>query len=239
MKKQFCKAVLAIGVVGLSTFAIAQPFYVRGDFNGYGTTDQLLDDGVPPDAAAADGIYTVDVAGIGSAGTWKAADASWTVQYPASGTANTHYPAGNVTFYYDTVQSLAYTSPILTRTSYTAVGSFTSEAGGSDWTPGDTNFNLADDGVAPDVSAADGIYSIEVMIDTIGTNYEYKIATEGTWNDFQFGADGFHNNASTIFFDTTVVNELVNFYVDTNINSIAVVPSGVAEVDDWMLLNEI
>ena len=84
---------LALSAVLLSLVAALLPaaaqapvWYVRGDFNGWGLGDPMLDDGTAGDAVAGDGIYGAQVA-IGTAGRYgfKVAYEDWSVSHPGSG----------------------------------------------------------------------------------------------------------------------------------------------------------
>ena len=85
------------------------------------------------------------------------------------------------------------------------VGDFMDEAGGAaDWDPADPSFLMTPEG--------NGYYTFDTVISTPGI-YQFK-ATFGLGWDDQIGSEGFSNNALSVGFETTAIDEAVTLFVD-------------------------
>jgi uncharacterized repeat protein (TIGR01451 family) len=223
MKEKFWLALVAalvILILATPLAAAAPPYYVRGDFNGWGTGDPMTE--TPPGS----GIYTAAVV-IGTAGRyeWKAANEDWSEGWPISGNAWFYTAADNqtVNFYLDQntyddgwwPQVNIVTTDAAPPTSWTAVG---------DWQGWD-NLNPA----TAMVDAGGGIYSLVYDIPMPGT-YEYKAVNTGSWDSV--GSDGISINGSTLFFTTVVPDQPVHFQVNPAAGRLRV------DVQDTVLINE-
>lgn len=84
---------LALGL--LASVASAQPYYVRGDFNGWGPTDEMVDDG--------DGSYSLSIdmsaQPLGETFQFKCATEDWSVNGPPNN-AQLRYVDGDITFHF-------------------------------------------------------------------------------------------------------------------------------------------
>jgi hypothetical protein len=69
----------ALGLLGLAAASAAQPFYVRGEFNGWGLANPMTDLG--------GGHYFAEVTGLTPGGNYqfKAANESWSIEAPTAG----------------------------------------------------------------------------------------------------------------------------------------------------------
>lgn len=197
--------------------SVMAQWYAHGDFNGWDTSDQLLDDGNAPDVTGSDGIYSgyVDTTlGIGIPGyqEYKVADSGWGSQYPPQNARIWIEGADDTyTFYFDTnantdgwvpSQNFVYWSPYddVSDGPFTVVGSFN----GGEWDPANSANHMT--------AGANGIYYLDKIINTAGT-YEYKAAFNDTWT-IQIGVNGWEDNASTMLFTTYEDGEMVRFMLD-------------------------
>jgi glycosidase len=199
-------------VLAVSTHYPASPppsWYVRGDFNGWGTSDPMYDDGTHGDAVAWDGILTAQVA-IATAGRYpfKAASADWSTSYPTSGDSwlETTVDGEVVTITFDTN---TYSDGWLPETNIIGVstepGAWTAVGEWQGW----DNANPA----TAMTALGDGIYELVTTVASIGT-HQYKAVKTGsdTWD--AVGSDGRGVNAGTASFETTVACQNVTFTVD-------------------------
>lgn len=225
------KKILVAVICVLATSVMAQPYYARGDFNGYSTGNQMTE---------SSGVYSVLVGSMTSAtfGQWKAAVSDWSFSKPDTGNSWYNPGAGtSLTFTFipgaagdgwlpDT--NRVYITPAFVAASYTAVGDF------NGWNQADAANHMKDDGTeAGDTSAGDGIYVINKVIAAAGT-YGYKVALNDSWAQ-QIGSDGPSINAGTIPFTTTVASQTVRFFVDINKSVVKVDVIAPSSVDDWMM----
>jgi glycosidase len=196
-------------VTTLSAFALFPPpeWYVRGDFNGWGTADPMYDDGTHGDALAGDGIYTALVT-VATAGRYefKVATDDWSVSFPGSGNSwlGTNADGQVVTVTFDTN---TYTDGWLPETNIiglsTEPGAWTAVGDWQGW-----------DNASPATAMTaqgDGVYELTTSITSPGT-HQYKAVKTGTWD--AVGADGRSVNASTATFETTVADQDVALTVD-------------------------
>jgi glycosidase len=204
----------------LSAFALFPPasapsWYVRGDWNGWGTGDPMYDDGAHGDGAADDGVYGALVT-IASAGRheFKVATEDWSVNYPGSGNSWLETSAGDevVAVSLDTRTRadgwLPESNAIGVSTepgAWTAVG---------DW----QGWNNADPATAMS-ALGDGQYQYSAAIGTPGV-YQYKAVKTGTWD--AIGADSRGANASTAAFEIVEPGQQATFKVDALAGRVAV-----------------
>ena len=228
-------------LVAVPAFATA-PYFAPGDYQGWdiNTAAELKDDGVAPDAAAGDGIYTADVV-IATAGAYqyKVAETGWAAAWPGSG--NSWFITGadgeTVTLTFDEnsyadgwlPDSFWPMSSHTTGATYTLVGSIGSQVGGNDWDPAGTLF-LLDDGTGGDLVAGDGIYTFCAIVATAG-NYEWKVAVNGDWAQ-QFGVDGPSVNAATQFIDVLADGDIWCFELDLNMGRVNSREDGAVQIED-------
>ena len=223
MKRKRWLALVAVLVISITLVPAAlavPPYYVRGDFNSWGTTDMLVE------TAPGSGVYTANVL-IGTAGRqeYKDADAGWTEFWPISGNSWFYSATDNqaVNFFLDKntyndgwwPQSNILSTDALWPTSWTAVGDW------QGWDNGDDATAMAE--------VAVGLYSLVYDIATPGT-YAYKAVNTGTWD--AIGNDGISVNAGNLSFVTTMPYQPVHFRVDP--------PAGRVRVDalDKVVINE-
>lgn len=200
---------LLLGGVPYDQTAQAQAavWYARGDFNAWDTSSPMYDDGLSPDAAAGDGIYTTQVT-IPTAGRseFKIASSDWSQAYPGSGNSWLVTAAdGEVVTI--TLNTSALSDGWLPESNaigvsadpaaWTAVGSW-------------QGWNNASPETAMS-SQASGIYTYTTQIPTPGT-YEYKAVHTGAWD--AIGADSRSVNAATTTFTTTEAGQAVTLSVD-------------------------
>ncbi len=215
--KKFVTMFALLMLLGFVQSILAQPWYVRGDFNGWsGTADELVDDGTNGDVTAGDGIYSrlITIPTIGRY-EWKVTLDDWSISYPASNS------------WFETLSD-----------NQTLLFTFDSNTHGDGWLPdvnivnvddqptealiavGDHNgWNNAgsevmhDDGLDGDWQAGDGIYVYHAVIATAGS-YNWKAVLFGSWD--AWGADNRAVNADNIPYTTTTDNQDVYFYLDLN-----------------------
>jgi glycosidase len=221
--------------ITLSNFAVytsAPPpsWYVRGGFNGWGTSDPLYDDGTHGDLTAADGVFTAQVT-IATAERYefKVANEDWSYSFPLDNSwLYTTTADESVTFTFDTNTHadgwLPETNVIGVSTEpgpWTAVG---------DW----QGWNNTNPETAM-TSLGGGVYELTTSIATPGT-YQYKAVKTSTWD--AIGADGRNVNASTVTFETLQAGQNVTFQVNALAGRLRVVveeipPIPAADNDVW------
>ncbi|MGB9724382.1 MAG: lamin tail domain-containing protein, partial [Chloroflexia bacterium] len=189
--------------------AAGPPWYVRGDFNGWGT-DLMYDDGTHGDDVAGDGIYTVVITiTTGGRYEFKVDDGNWTDPHPPSNawflTADANQPV-KFTFDTNTYNDGWFPSTLIVNaqdgvTTWTAVGDWQS------WNPSDPSTVMSPLG--------GGLYGYVATIPTAGTHY-YKAVRSGTWDAIgpQGGEGGRSVNTDNLAFETPVENQRVLFLAD-------------------------
>jgi hypothetical protein len=216
----------ALLVIAVPAFAAA-PYYAPGSYQGWTLPQdapQLLDDGVAPDAAAGDGIYTLNIT-IATAGAYeyKVAEADWAASWPGSGNTWFITSADNevVTIWFnensqgDGWEPDSYW-PLTSHTygsTYTLVGTIGPQVGGNEWDPAGTLY-LVDDGTGGDITSGDGIHTFCAPVAVAGT-YEWKVAVNGGWAQ-QYGVDGPGVNSATRFITSDYDNQTWCFLLDLN-----------------------
>ncbi|MGD8398647.1 MAG: hypothetical protein PVG11_07305, partial [Anaerolineae bacterium] len=201
-------------------------WYVRGDFNGWGTSDPLYDDGTHGDLVPDDGVFAAEVT-IATVGRyeWKVGLADWSVSYPTTGNSWCVTTVAN--------QVLRFT--------------FDSNTYADGWLP-DVNIIGVDDGVDIWTAVGDwqgwnnadpatamshigyGRYYLAYQVPIAGS-HEYKAVVTGSWD--ALGADNRSINASTVPFDTTTAGEWVYFMADTATGRVDVHVPGTPPVSPW------
>ncbi len=197
-------------VTTLSAFAVfpALPpaptpiWYARGDFNGWGTSDPMFDDGTNGDVTAGDGIFSTQVTAAEGRYEFKVATAEW-FGYPSSNawlesTGEVVMITLDTNTYNDEWMPAANIVGVSTEPgAWTAVG---------DW----QSYNNADPNTGM-TSNGDGTYTLSTPIANPG-NYTIKATKTGTWD--AIGADGRGVNATNAAFTTTEADQEVVFKVD-------------------------
>jgi glycosidase len=196
-------------VTTLSAFALlpAPTWYVRGDFNEWGATHPMVDDGTQGDAAAGDGVYTVSISfDLADRYEFKVTTADWSTSYPSSGNSwlETTTASETVIITFDTnVHDDGWQPSINIIGVSTEPGVWTAVG---DW----QGWNNADPATAM-TPLGGGVYAFTTAIATAGS-YEYKAVKTSTWD--AIGADGRSINAATASFETTQDAQSVTFTVD-------------------------
>ncbi len=202
------------------------PWYARGDFNGWGTTNPLVDDGTNGDLVPDDGIFTADVT-IATANRyeWKVATADWSISYPTSGNSwlVTTIADQTVRLTFDTntySDGWAPQTTILNAnddlTAWTAVGDW------QGWQNGAPATAMTAVGY--------GRYLLAYPVPAAGS-HEYKAVRTGTWD--AIGADNRSANASTVAFTTSSPNQTVYFLLDLSAGRIRAYVPGTPPASPW------
>ncbi len=195
----------------------AQPWYARGDFNGWGgTAEELVDDGTNGDVTPGDGIYSrlVTIATTGRY-EYKITVDDWSTNYPASNAwFFTTIDNQEVLLTYD---SNSYGDGWLPDVNIVnaddqPTADFVAVGDHNGWNNAGSEV-LHDDGLDGDWLAGDGIYAYHAVISTAG-NYNWKAVISGSWD--AWGADNRAINADNITYTTSSSNEDVFFYLDIN-----------------------
>jgi hypothetical protein len=196
-------------VTTLSAFALfpAPAWYVRGEFNGWGTSDPMFDDGTHGDGSAGDGIYTAQVT-IATAERYefKVTSEDWSVSYPGSGNSwlETATADEAVTITFDTnVHDDGWEPTTNIIGVSTEPGAWTAAGDWQGWDNGNPATAM--------MSQGGGVYEFTTAIGSLGS-YQYKAVKTGTWD--AIGTDGRSINAGTASFETTVTDQNVTFKVD-------------------------
>ena len=216
----------------LSAFALfpLPSWYVRGGFNGWGTSDPMYDDGTHGDLTPADGVFTAQVT-IATAGHYefKVANYDWSESFPLANSWLDSTTAGEiVTFTFDTN---THTDGWLPETNLIGVstepGAWTAVGDWQGWNNGNPDTAMT--------SLGGGVYEFTTAIASPGT-YQYKAVKTGTWD--AVGADGRNTNASTVSFETLQDDQNVTFQVDALAGRVRVMveeipPIPAADNDVW------
>ena len=187
-----------IGLVMLGLMAVsvqAQTFYLRGDFNSWGTTD-LVDNG--------NGTFSATVAGApGASLKFKIATADWATAYPGSDVAAAFDSTGSFTANFNPAPLADGWSPTGARVGYKDPGQFGWDIMGS--------FNGWSTPVATLSLQGNGVYSGTYTVPTAGS-YEFKFRKAGDWG-VSIGAD-FGNGAANAVLATLEANQTMQFVLD-------------------------
>jgi hypothetical protein len=173
----------------------AQPFFVRGTFNGWDTSTPMMDLG--------GGVYSATFTGTASGQfDFKVAPADWSSSWPGSNSRSVFDSSGLATVYYRAGSFSDGWNPIADRVGYSdplqfgwdVIGSFDS------WT---SPLSLT--------SMGGGVYSGNLLVASAGA-YEFKFRKAGSW-DISIGND-FGNSAANASITTSAANQVVNFQLD-------------------------
>jgi len=231
---------------GVNIFATGDNPPLDGFSPSSSATLQLMNDGTGGDAVTSDGVWSRDFT-AGAAGSrpdqlqqWKVASAGFSPVSIPGGTDNGYLkvtPGVPVKFIFDTrklndgwtpdgvkdTSGYLYTipSPVPAGsnvTSVTAVGSFQSELGGSDWNAGGTEVRLKDDGLVGtdgDTTASDGIYTAKATGIPAGA-YDFKIIINGptTAFDRQISAAGFATGGNNLQMNVIAPTDVITIQAD-------------------------
>ena len=187
----------ALFVVVTATSAWAQPYYARGEFNGWGLDDQLTE--ITPTH------YRGTIGGQtpGAELAYKIATEDWGFAVPGSDGKVAVDADGEINFHFypDTFSDGWF--PTENRVGYDDSGMHGWDIMGS--------FNDWSEPVAVLSDMGNGLYVGETVVADPGA-YEFKFRKEGDWS-IAIG-DDFGNSAANIPYETTVANEVVTFSLD-------------------------
>jgi hypothetical protein len=175
----------------------AQPYYLRGGFNGWDTSAPMTDNG--------SGVYSATVYGTpGSTFEYKVATADWSSSWPGSNGKSIFSSAGAFTAYFIPSPAADGWSPSANRVGYADPLQFGWELMGSPngWTTPLVSLT----------SLGSGRYGGSYMIATPGT-YAFKFREAGSW-DISIGGD-FGNSAGDISF--TTVDSFFDVWVELDL----------------------
>ncbi len=203
------------GILGVVATAGAQDFYVTGSDSLLGNWDYLqglllVDDGVPPDEANGDDIFTASVIFEFAAPCtidYKVTDGlTWIGSAPGTNMQlrfdSLDVPFSQpVVFYFDRrdltgddwYPGIDYISDSFNADhDWVAVGDFQTEAGEvGDWLPDSEVTWMHDDGAAGDKTAGDGIHTFQFKPSESLPYAEWKVVRYGPWEGAtKFGSDG-------------------------------------------------
>jgi hypothetical protein len=191
------KLIVLLVIAFLATPAMAQPWYARGDFNGWGTTNELVWDG---------SRYAGNVSLPGPAGSYfefKVANADWSMNYPPDN-VKMSYPAlssMNFYFYPGAATDSSEWFPRENRVGFDVAGNGWKVIGGMDgWSS-----------ATPMTDLGNGLYQLDLTIATAG-HYEFKFRGTDDW-EVSIGAH-FGRFAPNASFDTLTNNAVERFELD-------------------------
>lgn len=173
-------ATLMVALMALPVAAQITTPHVAGGFQGW-------DAGANPmtETAPGSGIWTASFSGLGASARheFKITDGTWGTSHPGANSWLFSDAAGNVTITYDADTYADEWSPTSQRLglstdpgTWTAVGSFLSELGGSDWNNADPVGSMAPQG--------GGVYSLTAVLPP-GTYY-WKAVVTGSWDSISW-----------------------------------------------------
>lgn len=194
------KLIGMLAVALIVSTASAQPYNVRGGFNGWGES-QMNDDG--------DGTYSLTVGSLTPGGTteFKIAFNDWAQSWPGSNAEVAIDAGGSITFHFRPGAIADGWNPGSDRVGYNDPLQFGWEIMGA--------FNGWNDGV--DTAARQmtnmggGLYVVNYTIAAPGT-YDFKFRKSGSW-DISIGGD-FGDSAGNAQVTSTMPNELMQFALD-------------------------
>jgi hypothetical protein len=195
MKHRLVLSAVAVAITAASAWA--QPYYARGDFNGFGLDDQLTEINPTHFRGMVGGLTPGDMR------DYKLANEDWSFSVPGSNGRVAVDGAGEITF-------------------NLFLGAF-----GDGWSPAENRVGYEDSGMhgwdimgsfngwsAPVIVLNDmgnGLYSGQYVVPAPG-NYEFKFRKDGDWA-IPIG-DDFGSAATNIPVETTAANEVVAFELD-------------------------
>jgi len=195
-KKILAFAVVLLVVQAGSTALAVAPYYAKGDFNAWGTTDIMTDMG--------GGHWQGTVAALtpGSQYEYKLADENWTESWPGSNGKIEADGSGTATFHLWLTPPADGWEPSGPRVGYEDMGWGWDIMG---------DFNGFSSPVAVLSDLGGGLYSANYVVATAAT-HEFKFRKADDWS-ISIG-DDFGNSAGNAQFTTTVANQPVQFRLD-------------------------
>ncbi len=189
----------AVAVAWTAASAWAQPYYARGEFNGWGLGNVLTDLG--------GGLWHGMVGGLnpGQEYNYKIAVEDWSRSWPGSDGRVPADGAGEIHFNFFDIASWSdgFFPNDRERVGYEDPGQFAWDIMGS--------FNGWSGPVVLLNDMGSGLYSGQYIVPDPG-NYEFKFRKDGDWS-ISIG-DDFGNAAMNIPVETTVGNEVLTFDLD-------------------------
>ena len=188
---------VAVAVVATASTANAQPFFARGEFNGWDLSTPMTQIG--PD------FYQATAVGLnpGDLHEFKIADENWTVSWPGSNARVAVDASGEINFNLMLGSFSDGWFPDENRVGYADPGQHGWDIMGS--------FNGWSSPVVVLTDMGNGLYSGQAVIADAG-NYEFKFRKEGDWG-ITIG-DNFGNSAANIGVTTLNANDIVLFDLD-------------------------
>lgn len=185
----------AVAALSLGTASLQAQMYLRGSFNGWGTTP-LTDLG--------GGVYGATV--TGTPGEWlafKIGAADWSVDYPPTDVASAFDAAGNFSVRWIPGAASDGWNPGANRVGYLDPMQYGWEIMGS--------FNGWSAPVATLTAQGNGVYAGECLVAGTGA-HEFKFRKAGDWGT-SIGAD-FGNGAANAILTTASPGQLIRFELD-------------------------
>lgn len=218
--------------IALSAFAgiaLAGPWFVPGDYYdcGAGTwcfdaNNEMFDDGLHGDGAAADGVFGVFVPSNQAAGRheFKFAYGDWSTSYHPNCNLWVYIENANDVIHFTFDTNLYADGWVPTTNVYWSDKMF----------PAGSQFEVI--GSAPETGSwgsgvagveTGGVFEVTINIATAGV-YEYKWRGVGSWDVQNFGGEGAVPCGFNGSYETTFENQDVLFQLDTNTGRIRALP---------------
>lgn len=194
------KLLAAAMVVGLVAPAVmAQPFYARGDWNGFGLDDPLNFVGGVEYAGTVTGLTP------GDEYEYKVANEDFSIAAPGSNGKVAADGAGEINFHFfnQDLWDDGWMPADKLRVGYDDPGQFGWEIMGS--------FNGWSVGVLSLTDMGGGLYTGDLLVADPG-EYQWKFRKQGDWS-ISIG-DDFGNSAADNVYTTTLANELIHYELD-------------------------
>jgi 1,4-alpha-glucan branching enzyme len=163
--RTFCGLAVALAFGWVASVAEAAPWYARGEFNNWGTDNQMAE------TSPGSGVFSTTVSGLapGTAFQFKVASSDWGTSFPANNSKTYSDAAGKITFYYYAGAQGDGASPGADRVGYADPGIAWDLMGSfNNWTTPVT------------MSGGSGVYTGQVAL-AGGTPYEFKFRKAGDW----------------------------------------------------------
>jgi hypothetical protein len=191
-----------------SACADAAPWYARGEFNNWGTDNQMTE------TAPGSNVFKTTVGGLtpGTRFEFKVGSADWTTSFPANNARVYSDATGNITFFYYAGNQADGRNPAADRVGYADPGIAWDLMGSFDnWT---NPVSMTGPG--------NGVYTADMPL-VGGTNYEFKFRKAGDWG-LNIGQT-FANDGSNAAF-TPATTDTYRFQLDLGNGawSVAAVP---------------
>lgn len=212
---------LALALSNAASFGAISTPHVAGDFQGWDAAANPM-----TETFAGSGIWTETFTGLGAntRHEWKVTDGTWGTSFPGVNSWLYSDGSGNVTITYD---SNVYADGWSSSTdrlglstdpgTWTAVGSWQSQIGGSDWDNANPNTVMN--------SIGGGIYELSAVL--APGNYDWKAVVSGSWDSIS--SDTRSVNTANWNFTTDAVNNNVIFRVDALTGTAQLVVQAVPE----------